>query len=88
MTCPRCKTGPMEFKNFDTLNDDRYYGWRCVMCGEGIDPVIIQNRLKSRSSSLSSPGGMVPGDVFEPMGEDQFDLEEWEDAEECQECFT
>jgi len=31
----------------DETGQLRFHGWRCVSCGEIVDPVIIANRLKS-----------------------------------------
>lgn len=28
-------------------------GWRCVNCGERIDPLIVANRLSKRSGTLT-----------------------------------
>jgi hypothetical protein len=42
MRCPRCK-GIMAYEKF-LSNFDRFYGWRCVQCGEIIDPLIMDNR--------------------------------------------
>ena len=47
MQCPRC-TGLMVFERFSakTASDAvyGYDGWRCVVCGEVIDEIIIKNR--------------------------------------------
>ena len=47
MTCPRCK-GVMVQDIFEDLHDDTgvlfFQGWRCVTCGEVLDPVIASNR--------------------------------------------
>ena len=45
--CPRC-AGWMEQESFEDLRDDtgliHFSGWRCLTCGEIIDPLILQNR--------------------------------------------
>jgi hypothetical protein len=42
MKCFRC-SGPMAREMFfDT--SERYWGWKCMLCGEIIDPVILNNR--------------------------------------------
>jgi len=42
MKCHRCG-GVMVHERFYG-GDDRYLGWRCVICGEIIDEVILENR--------------------------------------------
>jgi hypothetical protein len=45
MKCRRCN-GMMEFEKF--YGDCEYFfGWRCVVCGEIVDQVILENRLES-----------------------------------------
>ena len=47
MDCPRCK-GVMSQEIFEDLLDDtgsiNFEGWRCLTCGEILDPLIAQNR--------------------------------------------
>lgn len=46
MRCSRCR-GMMVNQVFEDLKetgDFFFYGWRCVNCGEIIDPVIASNR--------------------------------------------
>lgn len=54
MDCPRCK-GVMVQNVFEDLRDDTgslyFNGWRCLICGEILDPVIVTNRA-SRPSPL------------------------------------
>ncbi len=54
MDCPRCK-GVMVEDTFEDLRDDtgslHFNGWRCLLCGEILDPVIAINR-ESRPSPL------------------------------------
>ncbi len=51
MTCPRCK-GIMVRDTFEDMQDDTgalsFPGWRCLTCGEVLDPVITQNRQSHR----------------------------------------
>jgi hypothetical protein len=45
MRCHRCN-GMMVFEKF--YGDSEYFfGWRCVLCGEIVDQVILENRLES-----------------------------------------
>jgi len=42
MTCHRCGS-VMVYERFYGL-DEQFSGWRCVLCGEIIDQVILENR--------------------------------------------
>ena len=46
MKCYKCK-GIMVFEKFYS-QEDCFFGWRCVCCGEIIDKVIVDNRLGQR----------------------------------------
>ncbi len=47
MECSRCH-GTMSQEIFEDLHDDTgaifFNGWRCLTCGEIIDPVIVAHR--------------------------------------------
>ncbi len=47
MECPRCR-GVMTRDWFADIDDDtgkrEFPGWRCLICGEILDPVISANR--------------------------------------------
>ncbi len=47
MDCPRCH-GVMALERFSDLYDETgqlcFMAWRCLTCGEVIDPVIVKNR--------------------------------------------
>ena len=43
MRCPRCLS-PMVYQKFYG-SQEYFWGWRCVFCGEIIDPMILENRL-------------------------------------------
>ncbi len=47
MRCPRCRNVMVE-QIFEDLQDDTgclyFKGWRCVTCGEVLDPLILSNR--------------------------------------------
>ncbi len=53
MKCPRCG-GLMNFEEFISASADslpwNYEGWRCVYCGEVVDPLVIMNRSMSKVS--------------------------------------
>jgi hypothetical protein len=42
MKCLRCR-GVMVYDKFYGLQE-HYWGWKCLICGEIVDPVILQNR--------------------------------------------
>ncbi len=44
MKCHRCK-GPMICEKFYDGNEE-FFGWRCIVCGEIIDDVILKNRYQ------------------------------------------
>lgn len=45
--CPRCK-GTIAYDKFYSSHD-QFWGWKCLICGEIIDPVILANRRLMRS---------------------------------------
>ncbi len=51
MVCRRCK-GVMVPDIFEDIIDDTgsrsFRGWRCITCGEVLDPVIARNRAAHR----------------------------------------
>jgi hypothetical protein len=46
LRCPRCG-GNMVHESFFGLNE-QFTGLKCVICGEVIDPVILQNRQRMK----------------------------------------
>ncbi|MCJ7641690.1 MAG: hypothetical protein MUO29_07350 [Desulfobacterales bacterium] len=42
MRCQRCG-GVMTYEKFYGNCED-FSGWRCILCGEIVDPVILENR--------------------------------------------
>jgi len=46
MKCHRCG-GVMVFEKFYSVCE-HFSGWRCILCGEIVDPVIFENRLNQR----------------------------------------
>ncbi|HIE65468.1 MAG: hypothetical protein ABGX83_01185 [Nitrospira sp.] len=62
MNCPRCH-GRMAPETFQDLHDDTgrlcFSGYRCMACGEILDPVIMSNRenrphMQARNRNLMS----------------------------------
>ncbi len=55
MTCPRCN-GLMLMEQFIESHyldlPDEFEGWRCVLCGIILDPVIVENRGASHERSM------------------------------------
>ena len=62
MKCDRCGRA-MVYEQF-TGEQERFWGWRCIFCGEIVDDLILENRrwLKMRvvpvndKTRVSSPG--------------------------------
>jgi len=46
MKCHRCSK-VMVYERFYGV-DEQYSGWRCVLCGEIIDQIILENRQAKR----------------------------------------
>jgi hypothetical protein len=47
MQCPRCRGLMVPDQFFDLINDGGYWtfdGWRCLCCGNILDPVILRNQ--------------------------------------------
>lgn len=61
MRCPRCKGFMITTQLKEPWNSDVADGWRCLLCGENIDPVIEGNRtghappIPSRARVPGSP---------------------------------
>lgn len=55
MACPRCG-GLMVLASYMDLRDDQgqieFTAYRCTICGEVIDPVILRNRIAERPNLL------------------------------------
>ena len=75
MYCPRCQGLMVPDHFFDLLYDGGYGsfdGWRCLCCGNILDPVILRNRLAAMMRT-SENTFLVTKDnrdmlVQEPMG--------------------
>jgi uncharacterized Zn finger protein len=46
MKCPRCN-GAMVLERFQDMLT-LFYSWRCLNCGEIVDPVVSRNRNQER----------------------------------------
>lgn len=59
MQCPRCR-GLMIGERFCDLYEDIekkcFEGWRCILCGEILDPMILMNRATSGSPLVHYAG--------------------------------
>ncbi len=52
MTCTRCKGLMVQDHFLDLLDTDlRTAAWRCVSCGDIIDPVVLANRHRQVSET-------------------------------------
>jgi hypothetical protein len=76
MNCLRCH-GLMVGERFEDLRGDpqhiSFHGWRCVCCGNVVDPLIIQHRAVGLSSVLpihmaQSPAHAAPLYSFPELG--------------------
>ncbi len=52
--CPRCN-GAMVFERFQDMLT-LFYAWRCVNCGEIMDPVVSRNREPDRRPKKKAVG--------------------------------
>ncbi|HUK55287.1 MAG TPA: hypothetical protein VLY20_01360 [Nitrospiria bacterium] len=59
MNCPKCG-GRMNFEEFFSSATEgtswAYEGWRCIYCGEIIDPLILLNRKGTVNRKTVSMG--------------------------------
>ena len=46
MNCNRCG-GLMAYEKFYSRVED-FFGWRCISCGEIVDQVILENRIRQK----------------------------------------
>ncbi len=46
MKCGKCG-GVMTYEKFDS-EEDSFFGWKCISCGEIVDAVIWENRLRQK----------------------------------------
>lgn len=54
--CLRCG-GAVSYDKFYSVYG-QFWGWRCLICGEIVDPVILENRESMRAAQ----GMNLPGD--------------------------
>jgi hypothetical protein len=52
--CSRCGA-PMTLQKFYSLTEV-FWGWRCLLCGEIVDPVILENRQKWGQATMKENG--------------------------------
>ena len=52
--CPWC-SGAMVFERFQDMLD-LFYAWRCVNCGEIVDPVVERNREPEKKTKRHAVG--------------------------------
>ena len=63
MKCPHCSKSMIR-ENYYT-DFEMFSGWRCIMCGEVLDPVILNNRRLSRlTESTDQSTGRLESPVF------------------------
>lgn len=58
MTCPRCK-GFMVIDDLIDLQESFVpmwmRGWRCLACGNVVDPLILRHRLAQKTGAMRVP---------------------------------
>ena len=54
MKCPRC-SGAMVYERFQDMLD-LFYAWRCLNCGEIVDPVVVRNRAPEKKPKKRAAG--------------------------------
>jgi len=54
MTCHRCN-GAMIYEKFYG-QDEHFWGWKCIYCGEIFDQMILENRSELRGSIMVKGG--------------------------------
>ncbi len=54
MKCPRCN-GAMVYERFQDMLD-LFYAWRCLNCGEIVDPVVVRNRAPEKKAKKRVAG--------------------------------
>lgn len=58
MECTRCEgvlVPDYSFDHLDASTPDRIRTWRCVMCGDVVDPVILHNRRTQAAHKAAAP---------------------------------
>jgi hypothetical protein len=68
--CSRCG-GTMFYDKFSSLNE-QFWGLKCLICGDVIDPVILENRALMRSGHkfhIPEPSSMDAKSMLEESGE-------------------
>ncbi len=51
MKCPKCKGRMYSEKYYDFVR--AFDAWKCSVCGEVVDPVILANRTRSKTHEIS-----------------------------------
>ena len=67
MRCQRCNMVMVNERFYGP--GDPFWGWRCVLCGNISDPIILENR--SQGTTLSAKGNKergITGVIFSPTG--------------------
>ena len=67
MKCPRCD-GAMIYDKFYGSHD-QFWGWKCVICGEIIDQVILLNRQLNKVGGIPKVKSRTKRYVFSRFAE-------------------
>lgn len=58
LNCHRCGSVMVYEKFYDT--HDHFWGWRCILCGEIVDQVILENRQWTKTKERDPRVGKDP----------------------------
>ena len=69
MKCPRCNNVMIQDKFYGPY--DSFWGWKCLICGELVDQVILENRELIRMGRVpnteTGKAGIEMGKAFDPQ---------------------
>lgn len=70
MRCARCQGLMVQDRFYDLLDDCGLVSltaWRCVCCGNVVDPTILKNRQKLRAAPSHVEGGLTFRSLESPV---------------------
>ncbi|MGH9429120.1 MAG: hypothetical protein ACRD2L_22790 [Terriglobia bacterium] len=68
MTCHRCEGFMVQDDYFQLVESERRLAaWRCVLCGDVVDPVIVANRKQQLAGAESSADSHEQGSPLRPL---------------------
>lgn len=77
MNCPRCRGLMLRDESLDLADETgqyRFPAWRCVICGEVLDPLIAEHRRSPLEPMSIEPGSPTRSTIYPAfvMGERLF----------------